>query len=64
MPVIKIEMGKIDSDVKKKLIENLSTAASDITNIPLKNFTVLIREYNTDNIGIGAKTLTEIMASH
>jgi 4-oxalocrotonate tautomerase len=63
MPVIQITMGKTTKEQKKELVEKLSAAAIEITKIPASEFTVLITELETDNIGRAGKTLTDIRAA-
>ena len=64
MPVITIEAGKMDKEVKVKLIKELVQKASEITKIPEQSFVMLIKENEYDNIGIGAQPLSEILAEH
>ncbi len=63
MPVIQITMGKSSREQKKELIERLSADAIEITKIPASEFTVLITELDTDNIGRSGQTLTDLRAS-
>jgi 4-oxalocrotonate tautomerase len=62
MPVIQITMSKSSKEQKKALIERLTADAIDITKIPASEFTVLISELESDNIGRAGKTLTDIRA--
>ncbi len=63
MPVIHITMGRSSQEQKKALIEKLSADAIEITKIPANEFTVLITELDTDNIGRAGRTLTDIRAA-
>jgi 4-oxalocrotonate tautomerase len=63
MPVIQVTMGKTTAEQKKKLIEKLSSDAIEITKIPANEFTVLITELDSDNIGRAGRTLTDIKAA-
>jgi 4-oxalocrotonate tautomerase len=63
MPVIQITMGKSSMEQKKALIERLTADAIDITKIPANEFTVLINELDSDNIGRAGRTLTDIFAA-
>jgi 4-oxalocrotonate tautomerase len=56
-------MGKSSREQKKELIERLSADAIEITKIPASEFTVLITELDTDNIGRSGQTLTDLRAS-
>jgi len=62
MPFIKLEAGKMDKDKKEKLISEFTKIASETLGIPEEAFTVLIKENDTDNWGIGGKVLTNVMA--
>ena len=62
MPVITLELGKVDKATKVRLIKELVQKASEITQIPEQAFVSLIKENEYDNIGNGTKTLTEVMA--
>ncbi len=64
MPVIRVTMGKKnDVEMKKMLIEKLTSAAVEVTKAPASVFTVLIEELEHDNMGIGGQTLAEIHAN-
>ena len=63
MPVITIDMHRIDTETKKALIKNLTKTAVEITNVPAEKFTILINELDNTNIGIGGLTLAEIKAA-
>lgn len=62
MPVITYEAGQMSADVKKQLIERLTTVAMDITGAPRQYFTVLIRKQPDENIGVGGEPLCEMKA--
>jgi 4-oxalocrotonate tautomerase len=62
MPVIQITMGKSSAEQKKALIERLTAAAIEITEIPASEFTVLIHELERESIGRGGRTCADIMA--
>ena len=62
MPVITVEAGKMDKTTKARLIKELVQKASEVTKIPEEAFVTLIKENEYDNVGNGARTLTEIMA--
>lgn len=57
MPTITIAMDHTTEEKKKQLVENLTKAASEITQYPVDHFFVYIQEYPTENIGVGGKTL-------
>ncbi|QUI25858.1 2-hydroxymuconate tautomerase family protein [Vallitalea pronyensis] len=60
MPVIKIDMGLTSKEVKKELIEKVTKAMSETTNIPEQHFTVIISEGDADNFGVGGVQLSEM----
>lgn len=60
MPVITITMGQTSEEVKKKLVQNLTKEAMEITQKSAEHFTVLIHELPYENIGHGGKTIKEI----
>ena len=60
MPFIKIEAGKMNRETKEKLISGVTKAASEILGISEEAFTVLIKENETDNWGVGGKMLTKV----
>ena len=61
MPFIKIEAGKMNRETKEKLIIGLTKVASESLGIPEEAFTVLIKENETDNWGLGGKVLTKVL---
>ena len=61
MPVITIDIGKLEREKKEELVRELTQKASDVTGIPADKFIVLINEMERDNIGVGGKLLSEIL---
>lgn len=60
MPCISIESGRLTTELKKELIEQLMVTASEITHLPAQLFTVTIKELPHKNFGIGGKSIDEI----
>ena len=60
MPVITVTMGQASEEQKKKLVENLTREAMEITQLGADHFTVFIQELPFENIGLGGKTIKEI----
>lgn len=60
MPVITVALDKTSEEQKKKLIQNLTKEAAEITRKPIEHFTVFIQEFPHENIGLGGKTIKEI----
>jgi len=61
MPFIKIEAGKMNRETKEKLISGLTKVASESLGISEEAFTILIKENETDNWGVGGKVLTKVL---
>lgn len=57
MPIIKLETGKLEKEVKEELIKTLTKTCSQITKIPREFFVVLIDEYPDENFAVGGKTI-------
>jgi 4-oxalocrotonate tautomerase len=64
MPTITIAMDTTSDEIKKQLIEILTSEASRITGYPPPFFYVYIQEYPVENIGAGGKTVKEIKNHH
>lgn len=64
MPVLTLEIGKLDKATKAALIKGLVQKASEITKIGEEHFVTLIKENDIDNIGSGTKTLADIFAEN
>jgi 4-oxalocrotonate tautomerase len=62
MPFIKVEAGKMDKETKERLISGLTKAASESLGVPQEAFTILLKENETDNWGVGGKVLTKVLA--
>ena len=60
MPYISFESGKLEPNVKEKLIQKLTEISVEITGIPEELFLVSIRELPDDNIAVGGKTVTRL----
>jgi 4-oxalocrotonate tautomerase len=63
MPVINVAMHKVGEEMKTTLIRELTNVAAEVTKIPLDRFTILIDEFDDENIGCAGKTLKELKAS-
>ncbi|MDR1967032.1 MAG: tautomerase family protein [Synergistaceae bacterium] len=59
MPVITVEGAPLNFEQKKFLIESLTKIASAIMNVSEKNYIVLIKENERDNIGLGGTMLSQ-----
>lgn len=61
MPTITIALNKTSTEKKKQLVEKLSKEAAKITEISIDHFVVYVQEHPHENIGVGGKTLKEIL---
>lgn len=63
MPVISVTVGKgqVTLEQKKALVESFTTAGAEITQLPPQAFTILIYELGVDSIGVGGKTLEQVL---
>ncbi|MDR1649358.1 MAG: tautomerase family protein [Synergistaceae bacterium] len=59
MPVITVEGAKLSFEQKRYLIESLTKIASVIMRVPEKNYIVLVKENDRDNIGLGGVMLSQ-----
>lgn len=62
MPIISWEGGKLGKEQKRDLIRKLTEAAVEITKVPAKFYSVVIREQQDENLGFAAETVEEIKA--
>ena len=62
MPIVTITMRQTPAETKRELIEKLTAAAVEITKIPEQHFVFAIKELDDVNLGIGGRTIEEIMA--
>lgn len=63
MPVVRVEIGKLSSEQKVEIIKVFSEKLSEISGIPENFNTILISEYDDENIGVGSRSLKEIKKS-
>ncbi|MCK9632534.1 MAG: 4-oxalocrotonate tautomerase family protein [Methanoregula sp.] len=61
MPVITIDLWPVSTEVRAKLIRDLTTTASEITKLPPSAFFVYVREYPRDAIGVGGVPLSQMV---
>jgi 4-oxalocrotonate tautomerase len=60
MPVITVKSNKIDIDKKKEYVKKLTELTAVTYNLPESAVTVLIEEFDAENVGVGGKLLSEI----
>jgi 4-oxalocrotonate tautomerase len=61
MPIVTITMRKTAPETKKELIEKLTATAVQITGIAEHHFVFSINELDDTNLGIGGKTIQQIL---
>ncbi len=61
MPVITVDIHKIEGEQKSGLIRKLTEAAAETVKLPEQAFVVLINELEDSNIGIGGKDRAQAM---
>ena len=59
MPVITVQLAHQSKEKKKEIIERLTKAMVEVTNVPAQAFTVIIDEHDPENIGVGGVPLSE-----
>jgi 4-oxalocrotonate tautomerase len=60
MPIISWEGGKLTKEQKKDLIQRLTEVAVEVTKVPVKFYSVVIREQQDENLGFAGETVEEI----
>lgn len=61
MPIVTITMRKTAPETKKELIEKLTATAVQVTKIPEHHFVFSINELDDANLGLGGKTIEDIL---
>ncbi len=59
MPVITLEISKLNRDQKQQLVREMTQSVVNITKLPPETVTVFLKENELDNIGFGGKLLSE-----
>lgn len=60
MPYIHFDGNKMSAEKKAELIEKFTAVAQEVTGLPAQAFTVIIRENDPDNVGVGGKPLSQL----
>jgi 4-oxalocrotonate tautomerase len=60
MPVIIVESNPIKIEKKRKLVKEMTKIASEIYELPKETVTILIRELEREDIGVGGKLLKDL----
>ena len=63
MPLIVFEVGgELGTEKKTELVEKLTKTSAEVTGIREEAFVIYIHELSEENIGIGGKLLTRVIA--
>lgn len=60
MPYINVKCGKLTVEQKNELIEKVTDSVSEVVKIPKQAIVVYVDEYDTENIGNGGISVTEV----
>lgn len=60
MPVIIVESNPVSVEKKRKLVEEITNITSKIYELPKDTVTILIRELEREDIGVGGKLLLDL----
>ena len=60
MPVMTLDIAKATKEQKEALVKELVTVFAKIINMPEETIYVFINEYDTDNVGVCKKLLSEL----
>ena len=62
MPVITLEISKLNPGQKKQLVREMTETVVKVTKLPPETVTVFLKENELDNNGFGGKLLSEKQA--
>jgi len=60
MPIITWEGGKLSKEQKKELIHRFTEVAAEVTKVPSKFYSVIVRELADENLGFAGETVEEM----
>lgn len=60
MPVMRLDIAHATKEQKEALVKELTPIFAKIINMPEETIYTFINEYETDNVGVGHKLLSEI----
>lgn len=60
MPVITIDCNELTRDQKRELVKTVTEVSSKIMNLPESTITILIREVNAEDVGVGGELLCDL----
>jgi len=53
MPVITIDTPPLSKEQKRELVSSFAKTASEIINLPVSAMVIIIREVESENVGVG-----------
>lgn len=53
MPVITIDAPPMNKEQKRELVSSFSKTASDVLGLPVSAMVIIIREVESENVGVG-----------
>ncbi len=59
MPVITVEISKLNREQKKQLVQDMTETIVKVTGLPPETVTVYLKENELDNIGFCGRLLSE-----
>jgi 4-oxalocrotonate tautomerase len=60
MPVVIIESNKLSTEKKRELVKSVTEITANVCELPKSTITVLIKELERENVGVGGKLLSDI----
>lgn len=63
MPVITFEGGTLTTEQKRELIKRFTVVAAEVTKIPDKFYSVIVRELSEENLGVAGQTVADMKAN-
>ncbi|MDR0913161.1 MAG: 4-oxalocrotonate tautomerase family protein [Methanobrevibacter sp.] len=64
MPIIIVEGNHLDKDKKREYIAKLTEITANTYNLPKTSVSIILREINSDNIGVAGEMLSDIIDKH
>lgn len=59
MPIIQVHCSALSAEQKKEMIKEVTAAVTKVTKLPNSAVSILIQEYQPNQIGIAGETLEE-----
>ncbi|ADL13399.1 4-oxalocrotonate tautomerase DmpI [Acetohalobium arabaticum] len=59
MPIITLEGPELTKEQKKELVKSFTESASEVIGFPEEKFIVMLKETESENVGVGGELLSE-----